>query len=271
MSSQHRPVGDAIQKVFTGIDPNQRHYLLNPPLSVLDALVDAVTATDTSIPPLRILARNDTLYETRQRFSLASRLQELIDDGRVTVRKSPVEQNTTALVSETGLTTFVVIADLVEWLQTDEPGDPAGLFAELDELWDESERYSLLTPPLAPTLDAARERLGETFADRFARAVEWGENRPDPTEFHATRAAVVIGAAGEQLHFDVSKWGEDTGVASKATFSRQKGDLEERGLVRTEKVAVDMGRPRQRLFLTEKYRDLLDEEGLDGLLATAVA
>jgi hypothetical protein len=270
MSPQHRPEGDAIHELFTGIDPDQRHYLLNPPLSVLDGLGGAATTTGTSLPPLRILAQNDTLYETRHRFPLGSRLQELIDDGQVTLRKSPVDQNTTALVSDTELTTFVVIGDLIEWFRPAESGDPPGLFAELDELWDDSERYSLRTPPLAPTLDAARERLGDSFADRFTRAVEWDDELSDPTEFHAIRAAVVIGAAEEQLHYDVSKWGENAGVASKASFSRHKGDFEEGGLVRTEKVAVDMGRPRQRLFLTEEYRDLLDQEGLDALLAAAM-
>jgi hypothetical protein len=51
------------------------------------------------------------------------------------------------------------------------------------------------------------------------------------------------------LLYDISKWGEDVGLASKATFSRTKTDLEEAGVVATEKVPIEVGRPRLRLRL----------------------
>jgi hypothetical protein len=49
------------------------------------------------------------------------------------------------------------------------------------------------------------------------------------------------------LLYDISKWGEDVGIASKATFSRTKSKLEESDLITTEKVPIDVGRPRLRL------------------------
>jgi hypothetical protein len=260
---------EAVASIVASTDSDQQHYLLNPPVSVLRSLVPASATDDGDLPPLGVLARKNTLYDVRQQFPLASRLQELIEEGQVALRKSPIDQNTTVLVSESELIAFVVIEETVEWLTMDESKDSAGLFGELEELWDDSEQYSLRTPPLTVTLDSATETLGESFGDRFTRAVEWAEELADPTEFHAIRAAVVIGAAEEHLHYEVSKWGEDASVASKASFSRHKGDLEDRGLVRTEKAQVLMGRPRQRLFLTDEYRDLLAEEGLDALLAAA--
>jgi predicted transcriptional regulator len=39
------------------------------------------------------------------------------------------------------------------------------------------------------------------------------------------------------------------GIASKATFSRTKTKLEDMGLIGTEKVPIDVGRPRLRLKL----------------------
>jgi DNA-binding MarR family transcriptional regulator len=54
--------------------------------------------------------------------------------------------------------------------------------------------------------------------------------------------------------------GEDTGVASKATFSRVKTRLEDRDLIETEKVPIDVGRPRLRLVLVPD--DLEDVEHL---------
>jgi DNA-binding MarR family transcriptional regulator len=62
---------------------------------------------------------------------------------------------------------------------------------------------------------------------------------------------LVAGKNGELL-YDISKWGEDVGVASKATFSRTKTRLEDNGLLDTEKVPIDVGRPRLRLLLGDQ-------------------
>lgn len=48
--------------------------------------------------------------------------------------------------------------------------------------------------------------------------------------------SLLVVAKNEELLYDISKWGKDAGVASKATFSRMKQQLEEMGLVNTEKV-----------------------------------
>ena len=60
---------------------------------------------------------------------------------------------------------------------------------------------------------------------------------------------LLAAARNEQLLYDVSRWGEEVGLASKATFSRTKTALENAGLVGTEKVPIDVGRPRLRLTL----------------------
>ncbi|WP_256370423.1 DUF5821 family protein [Halorubrum sp. SD690R] len=41
-------------------------------------------------------------------------------------------------------------------------------------------------------------------------------------------------------------------MASKATFSRAKSALEDAGLIETEKVPLDIGRPRLRLIATDE-------------------
>ena len=64
-------------------------------------------------------------------------------------------------------------------------------------------------------------------------------------------------------------------MASKATFSRTKTRLEERGLIETEKVPIDVGRPRLRLLLGEERLREADAEELASvareLLAAAPA
>jgi hypothetical protein len=77
--------------------------------------------------------------------------------------------------------------------------------------------------------------------------------------------SLLVAAKHEQLLYDISHWGEDEGVASKATFSRTKTNLEEQGLLETEKVPIDVGRPRLRLLLGNERLREADAEELVGV------
>jgi hypothetical protein len=74
--------------------------------------------------------------------------------------------------------------------------------------------------------------------------------------------ALLVTAKNEQLLYDVSRWGEDVGMASKATFSRTKTNLEDAGLLDTEKVPIDVSRPRQRLLLGDDALQSADTDEL---------
>src|SRR5699024_2222448 len=67
---------------------------------------------------------------------------------------------------------------------------------------------------------------------------------------------LLAGAAHEVMLYNLSNWGEEVGVASRATFSRTKIRLEDAEILATEKVPIAVGRPRQRLLLGEHGREL---------------
>jgi hypothetical protein len=82
-----------------------------------------------------------------------------------------------------------------------------------------------------------------------------GEGRDEVT------ISLILAARNGELLYDISKWGEDVGLASKATFSRTKSALEDLGLIATEKVPIDVGRPRLRLkFADERLRTASADE-----------
>ncbi|PWG73380.1 hypothetical protein DF186_23370, partial [Enterococcus hirae] len=78
--------------------------------------------------------------------------------------------------------------------------------------------------------------------------------------------SLLVAAKNDVLLYDISKWGEDVGIASKATFSRTKTKLEDMGLIDTEKVPIDVGRPRLRLKLGD---DRLRDANTDQLAGVA--
>ncbi|PSQ37416.1 hypothetical protein BRD05_00685, partial [Halobacteriales archaeon QS_9_70_65] len=80
-----------------------------------------------------------------------------------------------------------------------------------------------------------------------------------------------VAAKNEDLLYDISKWGEDIGIASKATFSRTKSRLEETGLIDTEKVPIDVGRPRLRLKLGDERLEGTDNGQLASVAQSMLA
>ncbi|QHS15763.1 hypothetical protein GWK26_00600 [haloarchaeon 3A1-DGR] len=69
----------------------------------------------------------------------------------------------------------------------------------------------------------------------------------------AVTIALLVAAKSGAQQYRISKWGEDSGVGSAATFSRKKNNLEDDSVITTEKVPDDIGRPRYCLQLIDKY------------------
>jgi hypothetical protein len=104
--------------------------------------------------------------------------------------------------------------------------------------------------------------IGEgTAADFDSVLSSLATARGDGDGLDEVTISLLVAAKNEELLYDISKWGEDVGIASKATFSRTKTDLEDLGLLDTEKVPIDVGRPRLRLkFGDDRLADASSEE-----------
>ena len=66
-------------------------------------------------------------------------------------------------------------------------------------------------------------------------------------------AVLLAGALNDALLNDLSLWAEEIGLASSATLSRRKMQLDDGGFITTEKVPRQLGRPRLRLHLTDEF------------------
>ena len=133
--------------------------------------------------------------------------------------------------------------------------------------WDNGDEFSLRTPPLSRIQETLTEEFGDDVEEDFMMIVDSVDTIPGEDNYlDEVAIALLVAANNEMLFYDISKWGEDTGVASKATFSRTKTRLEDRGLIETEKVPIDVGRPRLRLVLVPD-----DLEDIDSLVDKVTA
>jgi DNA-binding ferritin-like protein (Dps family) len=234
---------------------------VNPTRAMVRELVE-MYRDDEELPGLQLLADAEPLKELAGDFMVSSALADLIDEGRFRIRTLAAVPRHSILVTEESLLSLVEGDEQVAGLGTDAEEFVAETLAEYERRWDEAEAFSLRTPPLSDIRATLGEDIGEAAVEDFDRILDTlDEAKGDGEGLDEVTIALLVAANNGELLYDISRWGEDIRLASKATFSRNKNLLEEAGLLDTEKVPIDIGRPRLRLlFADSSLQDVPIEE-----------
>jgi hypothetical protein len=222
-------------------------YLINPSAETTEAAIDAVEATDDV--SVRLLGGERILKDVFGDFIVASTAADLIEADRLALRTFE-ESTNTLVVTESAVMAVVDAGDMVAGLVTDDDEFVERATDQYAATWEDSEAFNLRTPAITRVRDSLRSEIGDDVAadfDNVLRSLETARGNGDGLD--EVTISLLVAAKNEELLYDISKWGEDVGIASKATFSRTKTRLEEMGLIDTEKVPIDVGRPRLRLVL----------------------
>ena len=243
------------------LDDADTVLIVNPALEVFQTVIQTATEFDDDLPELRMLATPDVLKAAVEDFILASHAADLIDQETLSLRTTTDIARSSLLISDEQVVTVVTLDDELAGLHSTDDDFVETVQTTFMDEWDAGEEFNLRTPPLSRVRETLRDDFGEDVEDDFISMLESVETVPgEDDELNEVVIALLVAANNEELLYEISKWGEDTGVASKATFSRMKTRLEERGLIDTEKVPIDVGRPRLRLVLVPD--DLGDVERL---------
>jgi hypothetical protein len=217
------------------------------------AITDLVTILGTleSPPTVRLLAPESTLKEVMEDFVVAGSAADLVEEGVLAVRTVDLDTGT-VLVDEVTVVSVVSAGDRVAGLVTADESFVGAAATRYAEVWSDAEEYGIRTPPLSRVRSTLEADIGPETANDFDAVLEsLGTIRGD-AELDEVTISLLVAARNRELLYDISKWGEDVGIASKATFSRTKTKLEDTGLIDTEKVPIDVGRPRLRLLLGDE-------------------
>jgi hypothetical protein len=234
----------------------------------LDALV-AVLSEIESPPRVCVLTDRTVLRNLRQRFTAASRAAEVVESDALALRTfatddPPALERNLLLTDERALV-MLVAAESAGTL-TPDSNDEAfveGLYERFRDAFEASEPFDLRTPRWERISGTLTETFGPeveaTFSELVGDEIDGTDGTGGTDETGSTervaepvRAAVLAAASHRETLYDISNWGEEVGLASRATFSRMKRHLEGEGLVDTEKVPIDIGRPRLRLMRTDR-------------------
>ncbi|EMA38116.1 transcriptional regulator TbsP [Halococcus hamelinensis] len=214
-------------------------------VAVLDDLDDP--------PAVRLFAREDTLKTVMDDFIVASTAADLIEDETLSLRIADGDGMSPLVITEGTVFSVVTAGGRVAGLATDDETFGETAREEYADAWADAAPYTLRTPPLSRVRATMEESFGpEMVTDFDGVLASLDTARGGDDGLDEVTISLLVAAKNEELLYDISKWGEDTGVASKATFSRTKTRLEEMDLIHTTKVPIDVGRPRLRLLLGDE-------------------
>ncbi|MEF8813998.1 MAG: DUF5821 family protein [Halovenus sp.] len=222
--------------------------VINPSRRMTRRLVNQLGETDGS--SVRLFADGRVLKDLTEDFLVASEIADLVEHDLLSVRTLGNVPRHSLLLAESFLLSLVESEKRAAGLVTTTDQFVADANAEYDRRWDEAEPFTLRTPALSRVRETLEVDISPAAArdfDAMLGALETA--RGNGAGLDEVEIALLVAANNGELLYDISRWGEDVSLASKATFSRSKNRLEDSGLLDTEKVPIDVGRPRLRLQL----------------------
>lgn len=247
-------------------------FVVDPSVEAVEALVELTTSFEGELPTIKLLSDERVLKEVMDDFLVASNAADLVDAGSLELRILGSDVDNSLLVSADQAMALVSAGDRVAALTTDDAEFVDTAFATYADRFESAERFNLRTPAISRVRDSLDASIGEGARTDFDTVLSSLETaRGDGDGLDEVTISLLVAAKNDVLLYDISKWGEDVGIASKATFSRTKTRLEEMGLIDTEKVPIDVGRPRLRLKLGDERLKGTDAKDLAGVAQSMLA
>jgi hypothetical protein len=237
-------------------------YVVNPSHGTISALVSALEDAGPT-PEIRMLADESTLKDVMDDFLVASPAADFVESGTLSMRLLETVPNHSVVVAEDSVYALVTVADTISALGTAEDEFVRDSIDHYENLWESAEAYSLRTPAISRVRSSLETDISKAAATDFDTVLtSLATARGDGDGLDEVTISLLVAARNNELLYEISKWGEDVGLASKATFSRTKTKLEDMGLIDTEKVPIDVGRPRLRLMLGDERLENADSDEL---------
>lgn len=238
---------------------------VGPSAGIIEELL-AVLEASASPQTVRVLTAESTLKDLVSDFTVGSATADLVADDTLSLRTTEDRLDGPLLLTEERVVSVVSAGTQTAGLVTDDEAFVTAARSQYTDLWDAAEPFKLRTPPLSRVQETMAEEFGAELTRDFDRMRTALGTRRGGDELDIVDICLLAAAKNEALLYDISTWGEDVGVASRATFSRKKTHLETRGLLDTEKVPIDIGRPRLRLMLGDER---LHDADADELVSVA--
>jgi hypothetical protein len=199
---------------------------------------------------VEILVSKTTADNLRRSFPLNSKLKEILEQHNATLYLTEEPSLPTTVIDGNQAHYYVRMGSVRRFVKLSDDEIGSILTDEFESLLESASRVDIDTPVWSELLEKLESIVGLQTRSEFEQLIE-AAKLEEMDSLDAVSVALIAAAQSGALSYDLGKWAEETGVASKATISRRKTALETDGVIYTEKVPVEVGRPRQRLLLAD--------------------
>jgi len=204
----------------------------------------------------RLLSTEVAFNDARGDFLVASAAADLVASDRLELRTTD-EFALPVVVATEAVVALLPMGTRVAGLGTDDESFVATATEHVEDLWTAAEVGTLHTPARSRVRETLEAEFGPDVAADFDAGLDALETaRTSEAGVGEVTLGLLVAAKHEEQIYEISKWGDDIGLASEAAFSLTKNQLEEEGLIESEKTYRERGRPRHRLLLADdRLRD----------------
>lgn len=252
--SQASVLDQNVDEIFEELfdETSEPILIVNPSGSQLKTTITTAVEYGDELPELRIIAREQLVKEMTDNFITTSEAVDLIQQDKLSVRITEDVNRSSMVILEDAVISLLQLDGQTEAMRTEDEDLVERSRDTLMSVWENSDDFSFRTPALSEVEETLEEEIGAETREDFMAVIENRDEIQSSSSLDEVSISLLIAAKNQILLYDISKWGEDVGVASKATFSRTKTQLEDLGIIDTEKVPIDVGRPRLRLKLVDE-------------------
>lgn len=214
-------------------------------------VVNQRTNHETTVPTLRVVARESALDEALSEFHAATRAAGLDAIDRIVLQPLSEPATNALLVGEEKAAALVDSPN--GWFAVGESDPEVATTLRASHVPGEDEpTYRNRAPTRSEIYVAFRDRFDAELAREVLALVDATDELYREDACNQLVCPYLVGARHGVHHYDLRRAGEESGLASQATFSRIKVGLVEDGVIDTERVQRTVGRPRQRIVLGDE-------------------
>jgi hypothetical protein len=197
-----------------------------------------------------VLPESD-VAQTKQKFPLNSKIRSLIRHNGLQLVSSESTPLSTVILADDSYHYVLRVGSVSVLVGGSDNQIMLTLKREFEDAVNQLTDVELDILDIATLLDELERMVGRETRQEFERLLTAAEIEDLGALDEITVALIAAAQSGALLN-DLSSWASEVGLASAATLSRRKSKLEDRSIIYTEKVPIDVGRPKLWLKLSEQ-------------------
>lgn len=219
---------------------------------IIDVVGQVSSNEDTNF---EVIIPESEARQVRLNFPLNSKVAELIKQNRLCLYSTDTRPLSNIVLDVSDLYNLVRVGEIEQFAKSTDKELSTKIGEEFTRIRTTAEPVEMEILAWSDLLTQLEETVGAETRREFERLIE-AARIENLGALDDISVAIIAAAQSGALLNDLGNWAEEVHLASKATFSRQKQNLEEEEIIYTEKVPIEVGRPKLRLLLSDEIDDI---------------